>query len=77
MHACVHTYPYLTALLSPPPHQHTPKHNKQFPALLIDKAPGQLLKGLITNPDTTNNNNDVTVALFQRAAAPWAFASDR
>jgi hypothetical protein len=54
----------------------TKQTNQQFPAVLIDKGPGQLLKSLLTDSSTGGDSN-VTVALFQRAAAPWAFASDR
>lgn len=62
--------------------QHTPQSNhqhsrQQFPALLIDKAPGQLLKSLLSTASAASTNAiPVDVALFERAAAPWAFASD-
>jgi len=45
-----------------------------FPLVLIDREPGQVLRGMTMDSTLVDN---LTVTLFERASPPWAFAADR
>eukprot|EP00624_Nannochloropsis_granulata_P000741 evm.model.NODE_12947_length_10715_cov_37.220066.1 len=45
-----------------------------FPLVLIDREPGQLLRGMTMDSTLADT---LTVTIFERASPPWAFAADR